>query len=74
MEPWSWSYEEAGGVSGVHMDLQLDNSQRGRSTNHINHPLRILDLEIQQESPDFISTNHLASMKANLTILISGIV
>lgn len=74
MEPWSWSYEEAGGVSGVCMDRQLDDSRRGRTTNHINHPLQILDLEIQQESPDFISTNHLASMKANLMILISGIV
>lgn len=74
MEPWSWSYEEAGGVSGVYMDRQLDNSWRGSATNHINHPLQMLDLEIQQESPDFISTNHLASMKANLTILIPTIV
>lgn len=46
----------------------------GRATNHINLSLQILDPEIQQESRDFISTNHLASMKANLTILIPHII
>lgn len=34
-------------------------------TSNQSRSLRILDPEIQQESPDFVSTNHLPSMKAN---------
>lgn len=74
MEPWSWEDEEAGGVRGVHMDQQLDDSQRDEQPITFSKNPRPWDPEIQQESQDFISTNHLASMKANWTILISQIV
>jgi len=71
MEPWSWEDEEAEGVRGVHMDQQLDDSQRDKQPITFSTNPWPWDLEIQQKSQDFISTNHLASVKANWTILIS---
>lgn len=53
MEPWSWEDEEAGGVSGVHMDQQLDDSQRDEQPITFPTNPRPLDSEIQQESRDF---------------------